>query len=175
MMISLKTSIRNVSMVLTRGKYAFFTVFIALVYYAFTVFINNLKVLETFSSLGFGNVLQFYVILLMGYETTVPISSFISTIILSIFIGVLFSLILFKTVMLRTVDNSGTFGFVGIFFGIFAPSCAACGVGLFSLLGISTAGLSFLPFVGIELSIAAIIILLYSILKFSRKLTTCSV
>ncbi len=161
-------------MVLRQRRYAFIAILIAIAYYAFNVFVTNIKVLGTSLSIGFGNALQFYIILLGGYWETVPVSSFISTIILGVLVGTLFSLILFKTLALNSIDNMGALGSVGIFFGILAPGCAACGVGVFSLLGISAASLSFLPFGGFELSLAAIVILLYSLFKLSKNLTSCS-
>ena len=61
----------------------------------------------------------------------------------------------------------GFFGTTGIFLGILAPGCIACGVGLLSVFGISAAVLSSLPFEGLELSLLAIGILSFSTYKIT--------
>ena len=64
---------------------------------------------------------------------------------------------------------------IGLFLGAFAPGCAACGVGLAAALGLGAGFLSFLPYKGLELSIIAIIILGYAIIKTTNSMYTCKI
>ena len=51
------------------------------------------------------------------------------------------------------------------------PGCAACGIGLLSLFGISAASLTFLPFKGLEFSILSIIILSVLIFEITKNIS----
>lgn len=80
----------------------------------------------------------------------------------------LFSLLFYKARSLKGEKKGfGIISSIGFFLGAFAPGCAACGIGLASLLGVSAATLSFLPFGGLELSIIAILIIGFAIYKVS--------
>ena len=60
-----------------------------------------------------------------------------------------------------------------MFLAVFAPGCAACGVGLASVLGIGAGALSFLPYDGFELSVASIGILGLTILNVTKNMFVC--
>jgi hypothetical protein len=101
--------------------------------------------------------------------------SYISLIIISILIGILFSLIIFKVNLGKESDSKklGFFASIGIFLATIAPGCAVCGVGLLSILGIGSGFLLFLPFEGLELSILSILILIYATKKVTTEMYMC--
>ena len=158
--------------VFSNWKYVVLTFFIALSFYSLNVAIGNWKIIPAFySSTGLLETIKFFLILLWGFWSTVKFHSYVSLIIISILFGLLFSLISYRTSTLKTKNRKiGVFASIGIFIGILAPGCAACGVGLLSLFGISAAFLTFLPFEGLELSILSIGILSFSVLKISESI-----
>ena len=72
-------------------------------------------------------------------------------------------------------NKIGALSFTGMFLGIFALGCTACGLGLVAFFGLA-ASFATLPFKGLEISILAMIILTVSIFRFSYTLfdDTCS-
>jgi len=151
-------------------KYSLLAIFIAISFYALNVFIANFRALiNLYSSLGFLGTIKLFFILMLGFYNLILFSSFISLVIISLLLGMLFSLIFYKINILK--GNGKKFGLIsiiGAFLGAFAPGCAACGLGLASILGLSGAFLTFLPFKGLELSILAIVILGIAIFKTSN-------
>jgi len=101
--------------------------------------------------------------------------SFYSTITISLLTGVLLSLIVFKA---KNMDSSNLtkanlISSIGVFLGALVPGCAACGVGIISFLGLTSA-LFYLPFKGTEISIAAILIILFAIYHTTIRLLECN-
>ncbi|MEX0932968.1 MAG: hypothetical protein WDZ77_02615 [Candidatus Pacearchaeota archaeon] len=161
-------------------KYVSLAIFIAFTFYSFNTIIGNWEALTSFySSLGFFRTIKLFFTLLLGFHNTVTFPSFISLIIISVLFGLLFSLIIYKTIEIKTaLKGGGIFASVGIFLGALAPGCAACGIGLLSVFGFSVAFLTFLPFDGLELSILSIAILSFSTIKISQKINegiTCKI
>lgn len=151
-------------------KYIILTTFIAFSFYSINAIISNWKTLPSiYSAIGLFGTVKFFLILLWGFGTTIKLHSYISLIIISILFGLLFSLITYKTIMIKTTTGKvGIFASVGIFIGALAPGCAACGVGILSLFGLSAAFITFLPFDGLELSILSMGILSFSVYKISE-------
>jgi len=151
-------------------KYVVLTVFIAISFYSVNAIISNWKTLTSlYSSLNFLGTFKLFLILLVGFGNTIKLHSYISLIIISVLFGLLFSLITYKTITIKaTTGKTGVFASLGIFIGALAPGCAACGVGLLSLFGLSAAFITFLPFDGLELSILSIGILSFSTFKISE-------
>lgn len=162
--------------VFTSPKYFTFTLIVALFFYSINVLISSWKNLtEFYSTLGFLQTIKFFFILFFGFNETVMLHSFISLIVISILFGMLFSLVGYKIKMGQRVDGKriGLFGSIGLFLGAFAPGCAACGVGLASILGISGGVLAFLPYEGFELSIASVLILGFTIVNVTKNIYVC--
>ena len=98
----------------------------------------------------------------------------ITLVLISILSGILISLVVYQ-IRKQIALNSGV-GFVGIVFGVVAPACPSCAIGLLPLLGLG--GLfAFLPFGGKEISIFTIVLLVVAIAYISKKINTnvCSV
>ena len=153
-------------------RYISLMFFILLLFYSFNVFIANFDSLISFyNTSGFIGTLKLFSAFFIGFIKTRPLSSIISLILVSILFGILFSLITYKTKMIKSVSGkTGVFATTGIFLGILAPGCVSCGVGLLSLFGISAAALTLLPFDGLELSILAILILGFSSFKITKDI-----
>jgi len=179
-MKKIKLSLQNLSTVFSYKPYLLLTVLIAVLYYAFNAFIGNASIIfSSFSSYGFSEAALIYITLFLGYASTIKLSSFITLISISILFGVLFSLLIYRAHVMKSVRNNNTkmgfLGSLGVFMGAIAPGCAACGLGIFPLLGISAASLTFLPFGGLELSIIAIIILVFTVVHMSNQLSVCEI
>ena len=114
--------------------------------------------------------------LFFGFKETILFHSFISLIVISVLFGLLFSLFAYKIAIGQKSDGKeiGLFGGIGIFLAALAPGCAACGVGLASVLGIGVGILSFLPYDGFELSLVSIGILSFSIVNITKNMYVCS-
>tara|TARA_Y100000310_G_scaffold77162_1_gene73716 strand:+ start:3042 stop:3581 length:540 start_codon:yes stop_codon:yes gene_type:complete len=159
--------------VFSNWKYVALTIMITLVFYSLNVLIVSYNSLISFyKQSGFLKSINLFLNFLIGFKSTVLLYSFISLILISVLFGLLFSLIAYKTKIIKSISGkTGFFVTTGIFLGVLAPGCAACGVGLLSLFGISAAALEFLPYDGLELSILSIIILLGLIFKITLDIS----
>ena len=150
-------------------KYSLSVIIIAILFYAINVLIANYRtIINFYSSLGFLGTIKLFITLSINFYSAILLSSYISLIIISLLLGMLFSLIFYKiSILKKTSTKSGVLASLGIFLGALAPGCAACGIGLASMLGLSTVFLAFLPLKGLELSLLAIVILIIAIFKTS--------
>jgi len=159
--------------VFTNWKFSMIAIVIALVFYSINVLISSYSSLISFySQVGFFGTLKLFLTFFLGFKDHIEFHGFVTLILISIILGMLFSLIFYKTTMLKSFSGKsmGFFGTTGIFLGILAPGCAACGIGLLSALGLGTAALTSLPFEGLELSILAILILGFSTFKITKDI-----
>jgi len=144
-----------------------------IVFYVSNVVISKFSSISSYyNELGFLKGSKLFVTFILSFGNTILPHSFISLVIISILLGILFSLILYKTKMIES-SSGKTFSFLGttgIFLGVLAPGCAACGVGLISVLGLGTAVITFLPFDGLELSILSVGILSFLVFKITRDI-----
>jgi len=155
-------------------RYTLSLILIALFFFILNIFIKNYNsIILNYKSLGFFGTLQFFYFLTIGFKGTVFLSTFIIVIIIGLLTGMLLTLIFYKVKALNTQKKVGFVGAFGIFIGIAAPGCAACGVGLLAVFGVTAAGLSILPFKGLEISLLAAAILLFSTWKVSKDLLKC--
>ena len=158
-------------------KYLALTLFIAILFYSLNVLILNWKSLMAFyPSFGFLGSLKFFFTLALGFKDLIKFHSFISLIIISILFGILLSLIIYKSKLgIKPGKKVGIFGGIGVFLGALIPGCTACGVGLVSVLGLGAGFLAFLPYDGLELSILAIFILGFAIIKITKEMHVCKI
>ncbi len=158
--------------VFSNWKYIALSIIIALIFYSFNVLISNYSSLISFyGKFGLLETIKLFFSFFIGFKETTLMSSFISLILIAILFGILFSLITYKTKMIKSVSGkTGIFTTTGIFLGVLVPGCPSCGIGLLSLFGISAAALSFLPYDGLELSILAIGILSFSTFEITKDI-----
>ena len=171
----IKTSIKNITHVLRTWQYLSLTIGMAFLFYMFMALVANIKImLNAFSTINIFHGLSFTWTLLIGYYNTISLFAFMSIIITSVLFGVLVSLLVYKTIALKSLEKKTSgFASLGLFLGILAPGCAACGVGFLSLIGLG--GAIILPFQGAELSFLAILILAVSIHNVGKNLYTCRI
>ena len=162
--------------VFTNWKYLTTTFIVTLVFYSLNVLISNLGNLKNFySSLGFFQMIRFFIILFFGFKETIMLYSFVSLIVNGLLFGLLFSLVSYKVNIGKGVGGKkiGLFGSAGLFLAAFIPGCAFCGIGLAYTLGISAGVLSFLPYEGFEFTLASIGILVFTILYVTKNMNKC--
>jgi len=134
------------------------------------------SLIKFYSEVGLFKSLTLFFSLLLGFKDTVLLSSFISIIIISILFGMLVSLLTYrKKLQFNKINNVGFISGIGLILASFVPGCAACGVGLASVIGLSAGFLTFLPYKGLELSILSIIILATAIIQVTNKLYKCNI
>ena len=158
-------------------RYFLLAVFIALFFYSFNVLILGLKSLVGFyNTAGFFKMLNLFFVMFLGFKDILTTISFVSLVLISILLGKLFSMLIYKSNALYSGGKSlGVFGSIGAFLAVFAPGCAACGIGVASAIGLGAGVLSFLPYDGLELSAVAIIILVITIFKTTKNMYVCMV
>ncbi len=161
--------------IFSNWKYVTIMIFMSILFYSSNVLVSSWKNLAgIYPTFGFFETLRFFFTLWAGFKSTIILHSFISLIIISILFGVLASLIFYKLSFNTLINKKlGFLGSIGIFLAVFAPGCAVCGIGLASVLGIGAGFLSFLPYEGLELSIASIVILSFSIIKITNDMHIC--
>ena len=160
-------------------KYLLSALVIAIIFYLINVAIQNQNyntIAAFYSSSGLLATISLFIGLAIGLKETMYPSSFTTLIITGLLLGMLLTLVVYKTVALKRHDTSkkqGVVATIGVFLGIAAPGCAACGVGLLALFGISASILASLPLMGLEISIIAIAILVFSVIYISKGLLEC--
>jgi hypothetical protein len=156
-------------------KYTLLALFIALAFYLLNAGISNFSNLYYYlKDSGFLATIQFFFILLSGFHRTMTMSSTVTLIILSVMTGVLLSLMAYKFRTFAEAERVGLLSGIGLFLGFLVPGCAACGIGLAAALGLG-ASFATLPFKGLELSVLAIVILGFAIVKTSDNLFKCDI
>lgn len=164
--------------VFSKLKYWIWLFLVAILFYELNVMIAGWRSIASFfTNFGFFPTINFLFTLSLGFKETIKFHSFVSLIILSLMFGILVSLIIFKIDSKIVIKDkkAGFVGTLGIVLAALAPGCAACGLGLVSLLGIGAGFFALLPYEGLEFSILAILLLGFTIFKISKDLTTCEI
>lgn len=168
--------------IFSKIRYLLLVIVIALIFYLTNVLIASWKtILSIYSISGFFESLKMFFNLSLGFANTIDLYSYVSLVVISILLGMLFSLIAYRTTMsLKVMDkkSTGIFASTGIFLGVLVPGCAACGMGILSALGFGVIAVNFLPFKGLEISALSILVLGFSIFKITDKISngnSCSI
>ncbi|MEK6925462.1 MAG: hypothetical protein AABW71_04475 [Nanoarchaeota archaeon] len=154
-----------------------FYIFVALagmlLFYLLEVIISDFSDLRIISN-GQGSLKTLFYYF-TGYPVTLDSYSVFFLFAITLLFGSYLALATYKTTQLSSAKFS-FLGSIGLFFGFLAPGCAACGIGLASILGIGGAVIS-LPFGGKEISLLAFILLGYANFRVARKINqnTCSI
>lgn len=146
--------------VFSKRKYLLISVLTITLFYSLNILVLDYQATNRFRLLN-----------LFSFHKLMTTSSLLTLIIISILFGILVGLISYKTKILKQLSSNkiGAIGSIGIFLGVLAPGCAACGVGIAALLGLG-AFFQFLPFKGLEISLVSILLLTYSIYLISKSL-----
>ena len=154
---------RAFQQVYAEKKYYGITILGFMVLMVLNAIFRNYKVL--FSSFSFSLLFS----LVIGLWTSFTFSAFLILVILCGLGGILIAFSIF--LLRRQLAMSASVGISGIVVAVVAPACSACALGLFGLLGISGV-LAFLPLKGLEFALLGIIIVLFSLVYLSKKITT---
>ena len=167
-----KEAASSLKKVFSDWKYSLLAVVVAIVFYMIDIFLSNFKALATISSQsGFFAMMGSLPLFMASYPAFFTVKFFIGLVILSFLFGMLFSLILYKTRMIKSASGkAGIFVTLGIFLGILAPGCPSCGIGILSVLGVGSAAIAFLPFKGFGLLLISIGIMSFSVYKISKDI-----
>ncbi len=158
--------------VFSKKGYIFLAQALAYSFYLIDIALVNIKNLALiFEDRGLFPMLAALPSFMKSYVTFFPAYFFVSLVILSLMFGMLFSLISYKTKMIKSVSGKvGILVTLGIFLGILAPGCPACSVGILSVMGIGATALSFLPFGGLSVLVLSMAIMSFSIYKISKDI-----
>jgi hypothetical protein len=166
--------------IFSRWEYSLEAITIAITFYTLNAIIPNWDALRSiYETTTITKAIIYLVTLSIHFGETIAFHSYVSLIIISILLGILFTLITFKVKNHERGENAkaGVIGSVGGTIGVtlatLAPGCAACGVGLISALGIGAGAIQIFPYDGLELSVLAIIILGVTIIKTTKDMTVC--
>lgn len=158
--------------VFSKPKYLSIALLSALVFYIIYFLTSAYgNIISYFQENSFIGTIKFAFLLFVNFKETILFSSFISMILLSLFTGILISILLYRARIVKnnSVKKIGFMGGIGVFLGIFAPGCASCGLGIVALLGFSGI-FATLPLKGLEVSYLALFILIFSIIQISSKI-----
>jgi len=161
-----------------KWKYSLLALLIALFFYSLNVIVAGWKsIVGFYLSFGFFKMLNLLGVLFAVFRESITTPSFIGLIVISLMLGMLFSMLVYKHHIYASPRDKefGIFGGIGAFLAALVPGCAACGIGFASILGLSAGALSFLPYDGIELSLLAIGILGITIFKTTKNMYVCMV
>jgi len=115
--------------------------------------------------------LKIIISVLIGAFSFLPLHSVILLFLISILSGIFLSMLFYHINNLRKAKASYATGIGGMFLGILAPSCPACGLGLASLLGLGGM-ISSLPLGGIEVNLVGAILMIFAVLSISKKINS---
>jgi len=171
--MNLLTDVKSVFVVLKKvfgnKKYLKIGIIVAFVFYLLNGFIvSRPRFIEFFELYGFLAVWKLFIVSI-NYSYEILPETFIGIVILSLLVGMIIGLLVYRFDNFAHIRGGNILATLGIFLGMAAPGCAACGVGLISLFGLGST-LAVLPYNGREVMGIAIIISGLSVLMMSQKL-----
>ncbi|MEO6508682.1 MAG: hypothetical protein ABIO02_01905 [Patescibacteria group bacterium] len=157
----------------------FSSLIIAGLYIIFSIYLMNLNLVITtlLGSYAVRYKLNLLYALLGGMWSAMPHSSFILLVIAGLLSGINISLLAKRISSLGGIKNTDIMVGGSSILGIVGSGCAACGLPLISLLGLSGV-LLYLPFHGSEfayVSIPLLVFSLYMLLKENKKTNSCEI
>ena len=153
--------IRKIKQAIFERPYVFYFIVIFLLYIIINIFINQLYVT------GFDVLFEFRKSFLIPF--------FLLNIFIALLVPLTINLSIIKFKELRNINSAGSgAGFLGLFGGFLGGACPGCFAGLFpvflGLFGV-TASLSILPFYGLEILAASIVLLIISVWFLTNEMT----
>lgn len=168
------TTLQAAGLVFSEKMYIVLAALISLVAVSFFVVANNIATFTT--AVSASHTYSILPLVFWSQVTALAYASgalnFSATLVVALLSGLTISMIVYKFNNTHTAKGKGGFyGFLGVFAGALGASCPACSIALISLLGVSSA--AFLPFHGLELSLLAIGLLVFSLYMISKSLVDC--
>lgn len=174
----LKLAGKGLATVIRKPHYTIGMILIAAVFFILNLLIPNAKTLFTISMRSsLQQTVAFITALLIGGIQSMTTLSLIILIIISLLVGIVIMLIIFRMKTWRAAAfTESKASYFGTLLGLAAPGCASCGIGVLSAIGL-TSSLVYLPFKGVEIGVISILLLLFSIKSLAAKIAlgpTCS-
>ena len=157
-----------------KWRYIAVTLIFTAAFYIFNALISNFRsIVYAIKNSGFNEGILFGFTLIWNFKNSILFSSLITLLLIGFLTGILVSLMIyrFKSMKKNNLQKVGILTSAGIFLGVLAPGCAACGIGLVGLFGLS-GSLASLPFQGKEINVIAIGLLSFSIINISKKIAS---
>lgn len=150
----------------------------AILFFLINILLPNLKALKTvIAEATSGQVITFIGALIQGGVNSITTTSLYVLVIISLLIGIVLSLLLYKVKMVKMFSmQDGKATTIGAILGLAAPGCASCGIGVLSAVGL-TSTLAYLPFKGVEIGLVSIALLMTSTGSLASRIAdgnTCS-
>ena len=160
--------------VFSSKNYIFIVLGVTLIFYIFNASISNFRsIAYSIKNSGVSEGILFGFTLIWNFKDSVLFSSLITLLAIGFLTGMLLSLMIyrFSYIQKNNLQKAGILTSAGIFLGVLALGCAACGIGLVGLFGL-TGSLASLPFQGKEINVIAIGLLSFSIINLSEKMAS---
>lgn len=144
------------------------TVFLFVLYFV----LNNFSVFTSIVAISLDPVILWKVFVNqvdMVWEIAGPINV-LAVALVSFLAGLNLSLMILRTRTTKVfIGRTNVFGFFGIFGGALGAACSACNTALIGLLGVS-GGLTVFPLRGLEFSLLALLLLIFSLYYISKSM-----
>ena len=168
--VSLITS--AIGVLIQRPWYVVLTAVLAAFLFVFYFVVNNFAVFASIFAVSKDPILLWKVFanqVNMVWEIAGPLNV-LAVALVSFFAALNISLVVLRTAATKVfIGRTNIFGFFGIFGGAFGAACSACNTALIGLLGIS-GGLTVFPLRGLEFSLLALVLLIFSIYYVSKSM-----
>ncbi len=158
-------------------KFVISTVLIAALYFLLVTYLRNFALINESFTFPLTSKLNLYAALIIGMTTSMTHLALILMLITAILIGVNITLVGQRITSLGSIRKIHLATGGSSLLGIVGGGCAACGLPVISLLGLS-GSLLFLPFRGAELpyiSIFLLLLSLYFLIRSNNKAEVCEV
>lgn len=176
MKIMAQTSSFPIATVLAKGKYFILFIVVASIFFLFNLLVQNLSLLKTsITHYSLNTTFVLFSSILKGSFLLLPLHSRILLLLISLLVGIVVMLIIFKIAAAKKQALAGTkAATLGALVGLAVPACAACGIGLLSIIGLGSV-LLYLPWKGIEISVLSVFLLSVSAYQLNNSLKECNV
>lgn len=167
----------NLKKMLSLGYLTLIICIAVLFFVCMVILTNRATVVSFFASQGTIPTISLIRALTVGFHTTVTISHYLATLLISLLAGLVIALfVIRKKTHQELSGKTGLLSTIGASIGILAPGCAACSLGILPLLGFSSgSALALLPLGGLEISILSIGLLGFSAWKLAAFEPTCEI
>ncbi len=137
------------------------------------IYILNATIVQ-WSNLKLAGTIGLFNLITTGFYYSVTRETFYTSLMVSLLTGILISILSYKSkdILKKKGNYLGFIPSIAVFLGFLAPGCAACGIGLAAVLGLGAVLIN-MPFKGLEISLLAIILLIYSINKTLVSFIVC--
>src|SRR3989344_6725075 len=148
---------------LLRRKFIIPTLVIATLYSVLTIYLMNFRLLKMtlLGSFDLEYKIKLLIALLGGMWTAMSGFGLTMLIIIALLTGANLTLIFKRVMDIRSFNKLSFFASLGSAFGFISSGCAACGLPILAILGLSSSVI-YLPFQGTELSIISVALLAIS-------------